>query len=377
MADENLIEISIDDIELGFDDDGMPKATPVAKAPPKAETKTATPAKKAEPTVSEADLAAERMRAQRAQAEAEAAQAALKAEREARLKVQDAYEQRTEQAARAHWVQINTEAEQIAGAIALAKSEQDAAERALQSAIDAGDAQAQAEAARRISRNESQITMLEQGHAAAKAEIEKTRRAFQEADRARKDEPAPETKKPAQAEEPKKPATPDEWISQFPRKLAGWLNEHKDYVTDRSKHEQFLAFANEWAADYGQQAIYTPSFVQALADKFDPKEPEKTREDEMAEAEDQIEEIEEKPAPRRSAPAAPVSRSTPATPSGSNAIKLTTEQHAIAPDLYSKYEDLSPEVQAKFKQWTPTAARYQYHQDLKRAQADGKYLPRG
>jgi hypothetical protein len=97
----------------------------------------------------------------------------------------------------------------------------------------------------------------------------------------------------------------------------------------------------------------------------------------MAEAEDQIEEIEEKPAPRRSAPAAPVSRSTPATPSGSNAIKLTTEQHAIAPDLYSKYEDLSPEVQAKFKQWTPTAARYQYHQDLKRAQADGKYLPRG
>jgi len=62
--------------------------------------------------------------------------------------------------------------------------------------------------------------------------------------------------------------TPDEWIGQFPRKTQTWLRDNKDYVTDPSKHKALLEFANEWAADYGQATLHTPSFIEALNEKF-------------------------------------------------------------------------------------------------------------
>lgn len=380
IDDDDLVQIAPDDMVLGHDADGLPRTEPSSdpakvKAAPKSE-----PVKNQDDELARAQqerLAAIRERdAERAARSAIEADAATKldAERRARVAAEDTALTRTDQAMRAHWRSVNGDLSQIAGAIAATQSEATSAERDYVTASEAGDHIRAAAAQRAMAKAEAALMQLESGKTAAEAEVERTRRAFEAV--AAQPEHRPEPTQPKKEEPSAKPQiTPDQWIAQWPRKTTGsWLTEHKDYVTDTAKHADLIAFSNEFAADYGPHMLHTPQFIAALNEKFDPQATAESEESTMA-ADDEPEIAEEKQPIRKSTPSAPVrgNATTPSRPANGNAIKLSADQYAIAPDLYPKYEDLSPEAQQKFPSWSANAARWQYHNDLKRAQKDNKF----
>lgn len=392
MPDTELIEIPIDDeITLGFDHDGLPRTEPVVK-PTQAKAPEAAPKKSAEdkpeaPAIDPSEFAAVKRRADESAAQYEAIQKELEAERDARVKAEKAHGKVAEDANRvywegvkANWDKINTDRDLISNSKSFLETQLDIIKDRHRAAAEAADSNAQTEAAAKMAEIQAQLRDISRGLDSADEHIAREKRRienewaeYQAQMKRAKEKPEPEERKEPEKKDPPKQKTPEEWIAQFPRKLAGWLTDHKDYVTDPSKHKEFLDFANEWAADYGQNSIQTPQFVQALQDKFTPKpKQEMTREEEMAD-EEEVETEEAAPPPKKSAPAAPVSRSSPGRPGSGNTIKLTTEQHAVAPELYPNYNDLSPETQKKFPAWSPTAARFQYHQDLRRAESEGRF----
>lgn len=387
---EQYIEIPIDDdIQLGFDETGFPRTEPTAKPAPVKEAKEpAEKAAKAEPAIDPDEFAATKRRADDAAAREQAARSELEAERQARIKAEKDRGETVDKAAdiywegvKAGWQKINTDRDLIANSKTFMASELERAKERHRAAGEAADSAAQTEAAADMADISAKLRDLARGLESAdehiareKARIEREWDQYS-SQREKSAREAAEPEPPKKKEESKKQQTPEDWIAQFPRKLAGWLTDNKDYVTDPKKNRDFIEFANEYAADYGQGAVQTPQFVQALREKFEPKAPaqETTREDEMAESDVETEEAAPPPSAKKSAPAAPVSRSSPGRPASGNTIRLTTEQHALAPDLYPNYDDLSPEAKKKFPAWSPTAARYQYHADLKRAEAEGRF----
>jgi hypothetical protein len=295
-------------------------------------------------------------------------------------------EDRTTQALRAHWRAVNethdrtvAHHKQVLAQIASNKALEASAERELQTALEAGqDAGRIAKANAALASAAASLTMLEAQRAAAEqavtdsqSVVERTQSQY-EAIRQTREEQAKQAKtepKPAAEEPEAKRLTVDQWIDQHPRKLASWLREHKELCTDEAKRAELMQFGAEYAQDYGQAAVHTPQFIEAMAAKFAPK-----TEDDEVDDENNEPPVEEKPEPRRSAPAAPVSRgNSPTRPSGSgDKIKLTPEQHAIAPTIIDSFEDLDPDFKERFKVWSPTAARFQYERNLKKSLSDGK-----
>lgn len=368
MINDDLIEIPIDGMDLGFEPDGMPKAVPAAK--PK------TPkAADGKPAISADDLSAAQRAAQAAQSERDEARRAAQAERDARLRAEHEAEKRTGQAATFLVRSMKAEHDHLASAASTVAAELDRLEADHARAGEMMDSKAAAAISREMASLTNKLEQINQGKSAlatkikgAEAELEAAARAPRDQDR----EPDPRQ----QQEPPKKaPATPEEWIAQFPRKVAGWLSDNKDFVTDRTKNEEFVRFVKEYTDDYGPNAVQTPQFVADLRSKFAPPavEEESDVSDDGA-AETPAQQPEAQPEARRSAPAAPVSRSTPGKPSSGNSIKLTREEYAIAVDMFPKYDDLDADVKAKFPHgWTETAARFQYDKNKKRAETDGKY----
>lgn len=373
--EEELIEISLDGIELGpHDADGLVEGGDPAPLEAKKSAKKG-PASPApiDPAVVDT-LRRERDEAATARARAESLVAEERSKREAeqaRAEKAEAQAGRsTEFGWRAHYAKVNSDADSIKSALGATQQAIDNDTAALQAASEAGDHAQIAKLNAQIAKNSSYLTRLEEGKAGAEAEIVKAEReyaAYAEAQKApaKKDDPEP----PKKEEQPApKALSPDEWIGQFPRKTQSWLKEHKDYVTDAGKHQELLGFAKEWADDYGQSTLHTPAFIEALNQKFAPaaeeEEPEVVADEEVIE--------QPKVQPRKAAASAPVSRNaTPAKSSGSmGKIALTRSQYDIAPQIYDKYEDLDPEVKAKFPAWSETAARYQYDRHLQLAKKE-------
>lgn len=390
IDDEDLIEIIPSDIELGADADGLPKT--VAKELPKDKdgapdighkdkpSAKETAAKKAEEDLvaalkrdketAIAERDAERARATKAEADTVAAV-------EGRTKAEETASVRTEQAMRAHWERIHAHKQLMETEVATSENAATMAEREYQAAFEAQDGARMAKAQREIAKAEARITQVQAGFPELEREINKTRSAF-EAQQASVPE-VPEKKEP-EKKEPAAPKykTPDDWIDGEAKTFVGddgaaWLKSHKDYVTDTAKNQQLLSFANYYGSKHGQSALKSAAFIKALDAEFFPdKQETAVIEDTEPEAEDEVA-VETAPA-RKSAPSAPVSRNgKPAQASSGAAIKLNQDQYAIAPDIYPSYEDLSPETRQKFPAWSPTAARFQYHNDLKRAEKDNKF----
>ncbi len=382
IDDRELIEVDATDIEGGQDADGLPKTIPTAKPAAKA-----TP--KVEPNPELEEFRRRNATLQRERDEAAAAARAQYERAEALAKQNtetgEQLENRTTQALRSHWRAV-TEAENRALAehqqtlanLASQKALADAAEREFQAALEVNDPARIAQANRKMNEATAQLTLLEASKygteravADAKAVIEDTRSQYEAMRTAKPAEQEPPVREEKREAEPAPKMSPEAWIDQHPRKTREWLHAHKEYVTDKAKHQDLLSFGEEWVRDYGQATLHSPQFVDALKAKFAPATEEvveeTTEEPEVAEV------AEAKPA-TRSAPAAPVSRgTTPARASGgANSIKLTPEQYAIAPDVINAFEDLDPDLQTKFKVWSPTAARFQYDRNMKRAEKDMK-----
>ncbi len=213
----------------------------------------------------------------------------------------------------------------------------------------------------------ARMETLEAGKRGVESRVAEARQTYEETERrlaSLRERPEPE----AQEERvPQPPKNADEFISAAPAQLKGWLAEHREFADPNSDENVDLqGFAAKWLRKNGgnHAALNSEAFREALDGKFFPKQ---SKQEEAEVAEPEVKE-EAKTATRQATPSAPVSRSgTPSNPGKSGAIKLTPEQYAMAPELITDFADLDADFQAKFKAWSPTAARYQYERNLQRA----------
>lgn len=374
-GEEDLISITPDEDTslIEIEGDAPPAEKPVVAKAEKKEKK-AQPLDPADTVEAiQRDLEEARRQGELKTREAEETRRALQAERQSRAKLEEDLYSLHDQGLRSRWDLVNSELQQIANGIQALNQERDAAKKEYKAAFEAGDAEAAANAQERMALAAADLRTLEQGKVGAEQEVRKTRSIIE---RARAAPPpakaaAPEVEREAPAE---KAPSPDDWIGQvrsvYGAKPADWLNDHKEFVTDKKLNMKMLKFA-EYYQTVEEKPLDSKEFIAALNAKFFPED------DEMADEEEHIEpEVEQpKPQARKSAPAAPVSRSSsPSQPSSSNgAVKLTQDQYNVAPELYSSYDDLSPETKRKFPSWSPTAARWEYHANLRRAEKDNKF----
>lgn len=276
VKDPDVVEIPADMIQLGFDDDGMPKSEPTAKAAevkeePKAPTL-------AELKAMEKERDAERERAAKAEREAAERAAALEAERAKNVDTEKKLVKTQDQALGAHYHKTrsdyaarHSDYQQIVNAISSTEAMAASHEAELKTALEAGNHAKAATAQRAISRAEAHLAQLEAGKSGAAQAVEEAKYLFEEADKVVraapvKEEPKKEEAKPVVQEQ--KP-DPDQWIAQWPKKTTGeWLKTHKDYVTDAAKHKELMEFVSDY---YNEgNPLHTKDFVKALNEKFDP-----------------------------------------------------------------------------------------------------------
>jgi hypothetical protein len=367
-----LVEIAPDSMELGQDADGMPKTVPAeAKAEPVAkETAKAPVIPKAK--YSDAEYEATQQALQEAREQAELLTRDRDQERASRTKAEQDAHKLHYAAVNAHAQKVQAELDHVTDSLNHWETTAQVANRNLSLAHEAQNPEeiakwtsAIAKAEMSIATLKNAIPGLENEHRLAARDVEIAARTPKP--EAKREEPAP------------KQQTPDDWIANQRKtvggKFADWLNDNREFVTNKKMHEKFLAFANNFQV-VEEMPLNSEQFIEALNAKFLGKgKPKAEAEAVNDENETHEEEQEAAAAPaKRTTVAAPVSRGKPAQSSASaNRITLTREQFGIAPDLYPSYNDLSPETRAKFPAWSENAARYQYDQDLKRAKADGKF----
>lgn len=365
-----IIDIPLDGISIDHDDAASAKPTkpvlPTGGARPSALAKAA-----GKPDADRIS-ALERERDEAARVAAEARTRATQLEEvarvaaEGRVKAEETAERRTREAMGSHWAKLHADKAQIEGAIAATQAEANAAERDLVAAAEAADAVKQAAAQRALAKAEAVLAKLEDGRLAADAQIDETRRLYEERQRhAREPKPEPKPEPPKKAEaEPEAPRTADEWIDKTARTALGedgaaWLREHKEFVTDAKLNRKLLRFADDYVDDHGPAALKSAEFRAALNERFFPKADEG---DDMSANDDGEVDLAEEPAPpaKRTAPSAPVSRSSPARPqSGNGKIRLSPDEQSIAAQMY-------PDLDRN-------AALKKYASNKARAIADGHY----
>lgn len=200
----------------------------------------------------------------------------LREESARRLAAEETVAKRTQQAMSAHWGRLQSDHQQILGAIDGAKDRERMAHAAYVSARNEGDASKEADAMARLADAKSAMAQLETGRIAAEGEIARTKQQYAdyEAEVAR----SAETRLDSVREEPvkKEPRAPtaDEWIESAKGAIGdsgvGWLRDNKQFVTDTKLNRKFLRFADDYADDHGAAALRTDSFRRALQDKFFP-----------------------------------------------------------------------------------------------------------
>ncbi len=290
---------------------------------------------------------------------------------------------RTAQALYARGEAAYSEQQQFVNAIHAAKMEAASAREALETALADDNLDARERAKRIADATERQTLatqdsrQLEFGKSSAEAKLQQAQREFESHMKTRPTAEAdPELARREEVKEPvreeKKPAADpfEAYVGQFPKESQEWLRANPDYVKDQRLNKRLQAAALEWDAE--GKPLHTNEFVEHLNAKFFPKKEEEVTEEE----EDNVEEIDTTPTPpvaktvAKSAPAAPVSRSTsPARGSDKRSMKvsLTNAEREHAIGLYgpgTKW-NLGPEEAMK-----------RYGGRKLQATADGKYEPR-
>lgn len=259
--------------------------------------------------------------AEEAQARADALAERAQQEADARLQAEDTARLREDQAMRAHWSNLEAKKSQLDVALSAQKAASAAAERAVIDATEKGDASALAAAQKALAKAETAIGQLEAGLGEADRRIEETRRLFSEHDQQREAQIAQrrqqekerlerEAEERQRRQAQQQAPDPDAWINTTARKALGedgaeWLRQNKAFVTDEKKNRAFLRFADQYADDYGKDALKSAEFIEALNERFSPEpgeeRPARRSQQRQTEAEPEVER------PRRSV-AAPVSR---------------------------------------------------------------------
>lgn len=369
-----LVEIAPDSMEMGQDADGMPKAMPTeAKSPPAPKEPVEKTPAVPKPKFSDADYEATQEALRQAREEAEALARDRTQEREARLKAEQDAHKLHYAAVNAHAQKVQAELDHVTDSINHWETTAEVAKRNLALSLEAQNSEEISKWTSAIAKAETSISSLKNALPTLEHEQRLANRDVEIAARTPKPEAKKEDPAPAQKQQ-----TPDDWIATQRKavggKFADWLDQNREFVTNRKMHEKFLAFANNFQV-VEEMPLNSEQFIEALNAKFLGKQKaEATAVNEEPETHDDQEDVQPAAPTKRAPVAAPVTRGRPAQPSSSaNKITLSREQYGIAPDLYPSYNDLSPETRAKFPAWSENAARYQYSQDLKRAQADGKF----
>lgn len=237
-------------------------------------------------------------------AERDAARKAAEDERKARAELEGELRKTGDQATRAYWEKLNADRDLIANSHAFMLGEMGRLKQELKTAYEFADHDKAVSIQEEMALHAAKLRDLERGKESAEEHIETAKRDIQRhlAMRAEAEEAAKKAPKP-EPEAPKQP-TVDEWISRIPgEKTQAWLKSHSDFVTDPAKNQQFIAFANYYAAKNGGKLDHA-GFAEALNREFDPQD---------IEEDDDVAEEAPKPepkaaAPRKAATAAPVSR---------------------------------------------------------------------
>lgn len=301
ISADDLIAIPDDEIQLGFDKDGMPKAEATAKP---ATGKPIEDEDKA-PVISAAVLEDARREATEARRQAEL-------ERQAREKAEKDSAANTDIALKAHWRSVNADYtatnadyQAVASGIGQTKALQEALRRDLKAARESGDIDRETEVLDQQAKAAAELVMLQNGEAQLRARLADAKNVVEDTAQrlqAIREAPKPEPQQPQQRQ-----LSADEWIATHPRKTQAWLREHKEYVTDPAKHQELQTFANEWVADYGQHTMHSPQFLAELNARFSPEASEEPGEHEEIVVAEEV----ARPTPKpksRATPAAPVSR---------------------------------------------------------------------
>lgn len=403
--DDLTIDIPIDDIAMGVDPDGLPKTVPgkgaggtggaPAEGKPagkagaaeggavagKGEGQRKAKAEPRQPTIAELEAArrerdAKGREAAAAMAEAQAARALADTEAKARGEAEGALLKTRGQALNEYYSRIAGELSQITSAIASTEALATSAQSALQAAMADENATADVRAARvakaqrELSRAEAELVQLESGKSGAERAVAEAKWYLEEEARnnasltaARAEDAKAKAQPKGQAGAVAGQQTPDQWIdnvrSTIGAKVADWLSEHKEYVTDGKLNAKAIAFANNYAL-VEEGALNSDEFIEALNARFFPEEDddgdgggaEGDRAGRMtAVVEDEPRRPAAKAAPKATH-AAPVSRSgdyySSRNPNGSR-IKLSPALASIARELGMKPEDYALNARKEIK----------------------------
>ena len=364
--DDDLIVEVDPNIEMGFDADGLPK-TVLREQPKKADDIQFS--KEDREQIEDLKRQRDQALADAARARAEAATRVNDAESK-RLVAETAAVKHSDEALRHRWEKTNAEYDSVKSMIQSQKVEMETAKAAVRTASEAGDSSQVADLQERIATLAATQVDLQKAERSIKSELGRIEEDVRGVIAARKTEktkideaPKPELKQP----------TPEEWIDGVRKsvgdKVANWLNENRQFVTDTKLNNKVIKFADAYQA-MEEKPLNSDDFIAELNAKFLPKKAAEPTHD------DNIIEIDMNPSPPRAASvAAPVSRAvTPArssTGDGVNRIRLTPEMAKHASLLFEGKRD--PDTG---KIMTEQDARRRYGANMMRAQAEGKFEQR-
>lgn len=353
-ADDMIVEIKPEDMQLGNDSDGLPKTVPggasggvIAKVAP-VEAKPELDVELLTKQLAESRDLADQLRRQRA-SEAAEAQARIAEARKAADTAVDERDRTTNVAMNAHWERLQEGRLASESGMAAANTAIENASRDIATAMESNDPLKMINAQRALARAEATLMELEKRKADFDDKIEQARVSFSERTQAQREAAharAQEAQRRAQA--PPKQPTVDEWIDQFPGKTAAWLRANRDYVTDTAKHNAFIDFSRQWAQDYGKETWHSPPFIEALEKQFGTHEDD-GRDPAPEPAQRQQQAPREAPTASRAAPratAAPASRGTGQYYSSTNPNSRTVR---LPPDLarFVRETGLDPQLYAQ------------------------------
>lgn len=193
----------------------------------------------------------------------------------------------------------------IDAGIAAAKAEAETAERDMENAASIGDVKAQAEAARRLVRAETNLSKLEDGKAALAEERERQKNI-----------------RPV-SHENNRPLTVRERLDKtdLPENAKVWLENHEEYLDNRRKNAQIQSLHWEIVEDEGLKP-YSPEYFESMEIRLGMRKAEKTEDEPEEDNSDNG---------KGSVVSAPVSReSNGSRPTNPSQVRLTKDQVAAA-----------------------------------------------
>lgn len=260
-------------------------------------------------------------------------------------------------AVHAHYDKVNSDLQQLDTALRSTQIVIDAQKREWLAAEEVGDKTRAINAQEAIAEAKAEMVALGQGKAAAEQEVNKAKRLLENV---YKDPPKSEPEKAEKKEDLPKQITPEDYITKVRSgvgtKVADWLDEHREFITDAKLNNKFLKFAEAFQA-VEEKPLNGKDFIKALNDRFAPEPEEEDNE------EDTDVEVEEPKPKAKPMAAAPVSRNSSPARNGNGMsggkVRLNSDEQTIAANMYPDMDRAS--------------ALKKYAANKARAIADGKY----